>query len=403
MMRQLLLSRQKPAQLIGSSLGAFLGVFFLLFTLQAYLDFSQLLNQKNQLIRGEYLIINKRVSMLSSFGETRTFSQAEQDELSKQKGVVQVAPFRSNQFPASGSILPGTQGSNRGLAAELFFESVPNAMIDGDLEQFKWAPGEQEIPILIPSNYLKLYNFGFAPSQGMPQVSPKTLSQISFQLRFDSLGIPIYKQARIVAYTERIPSILVPDAFLAYANKVYVSSTKTPEASRLMVEVKDPSNPILLQYLDSHAYESNEEQLKNARLSNALKMVGGILGFISILILLLSFLGFFQYAELSLNRNAYEIKTLLDLGMKPSQIYQPYFRVLLMMMGGISILALLVVWLIQSWLYDTASDYGLMLNEGLQNAVLFTSLLIFALFTLVQAFGIRRGIRNLGPHVSSSI
>jgi len=74
-----------------------------------------------------------------------------------------------------------------------------------------------------------------------------------------------------------------------------------------------------------------------------------------------------------------------------------------MMMGGISILALLVVWLIQSWLYDTASDYGLMLNEGLQNAVLFTSLLIFALFTLVQAFGIRRGIRNLGPHVSSSI
>lgn len=401
MIRQLLLSRQKPAQLLASSLGAFLGVFFLLFTLQAYLDFSQLLSHKKELIHAEYLIINKRISMLSSLGGIRTFSSSEQKELAELDGVVRIAPFRSNQFPVSGSIMAGMQGANRGLAAELFFESVPNGMIDGELEQFNWTPGDQEIPILIPSNYLKLYNFGFAPSQGMPQVSPQTLSQVGFQLRFDSLGIPIYKKARIVSYTERIPTILVPDAFLAYANEAYVATNKSPDASRLIVEVKDPSNTTLLQYMDEHGYETNEEQLKNARLSNALKMIGGILGFISILILLLSFLGFFQYAELSLNRNAYEIKTLLDLGIKPAQLYQPYFRVLVIMMGSISLLAILLVWLTQSWLYQTANDYGLMLNEGLQSAVVLVALLIFALFTLVQAFGIRRGIRNLGPHVSS--
>jgi len=143
MIRQLLLSRQKPAQLIASSLGAFLGIFFLLFTLQAYLDFSQLLTNKNELIHAEYLIINKRVSMLSSLGGARTFSSSEQKELTELDGVVRVAPFRSNQFPASGSIMAGMQGANRGLAAELFFESVPNVMIDCDLVQFNCTLGDQ--------------------------------------------------------------------------------------------------------------------------------------------------------------------------------------------------------------------------------------------------------------------
>jgi len=402
MIRQLLLSRQKPAQLITSSFGAFLGIFLLLFTLQAYLDFSALLNHRDELIHPEYLIINKRVSMLSSFGEAKTFSPEEQKDLADLQGVVRVAGFRSNLFPASGTILSGTQGANRGLAAELFFESVPNSMIDGDLEQFSWQLGDEEIPILIPSNYLKLYNFGFAPSQGMPQVSPQTLSQVRFRLRFDSMGIPIYKQARIVDYTERIPSILVPDSFLAYANAAYTNAQSSPQASRLIVEVKDPSNATLLAYLDEQGYESNEEQLKNARLSNALKLIGVLLGFISLLILLLSFLGFFQYAELTLNRNAYEIRTLLDLGMSTGQLYKPYFRVLLGMMASITCGAILLVWWLQGWLNETASDYGLLLNEGIQSVVLLAALLIFALFTLVQAFGIRRGIRNLGPHVSSS-
>jgi len=402
MMRQLLFSRQKPAQLIGSSLGALLGIFFLLFTLQAYLDFNALLRDKSDLVHPEFLIINKRVSMLSSLGGPKTFSKEEKEALANLEGIVRVAPFRSNQFPAAGSTMPGMPGGGRGLAAELFFESVPDAMLDVDLEQFTWKQGDEILPILIPSDYLKLYNFGFAPSQGMPQVSPQTLSQVSFQLRFDSLGIPIYKQARIVAYTQRIPSILVPDDFLAYANQAYVRSEEIVHPSRLIIESKDPSNATLLHFLDEQGYESNEEQLKNARLSNALKMIGGLLGFVSLLILLLSFLGFFQYAELSLHRNSYEIRTLQDLGMPASQLFKKYFQALAILISSVTILALLLTWSLQSWLQKTASNYGLELNEGLHSAVLLAAMLIFVLFILVQAFGIRRGIRKLGPFVSSS-
>lgn len=397
MMRKLLLSRQKPAQLIGSGLGAFLGISLLLFTMQAFLDFSSLLVEKEALIHPEYLIINKRISMLSSFSESRKFTIQEQNDLEALPEIVRVAKFRSNQFPASGSIMNG----GRGLAAELFFESVPNDMIDGNLEKFKWEIDDEQLPILMPSNFLKLYNFGFAPSQGMPQVSPQTLSQVNFRLRLDSMGIPIYKNAFIAGYTERIPSILVPDNFLEYANRAYAQKGNE-DASRLLVEVKDPSNPTVLNYLEDHAYESNQEQMKNARLSRAFTLIGGIMAVISLVILLLAFLSFFQYTQLSLQRNAYEIKTLLDLGVRPSQLFIPFMQVLAVMLIGLCGSALLLLWICKNWLNTTASEYGIELSEGLQEGVLITALLIFVAFISIQALGIRKGIQHLGGYKSSS-
>lgn len=397
MMRKLLLSRQKPAQLIGSGLGAFLGISLLLFTMQAFLDFKSFLTEKEALIHPEYLIINKRISMLSSFSESRKFSAQEQNELAELPEVARVAAFRSNQFPASGSIMNG----NRGMAAELFFESVPSEMIDGNLERFKWEIGDEQLPILVPSNYLKLYNFGYAPSQGMPQVSPQTLSQMTFRLRLDSMGIPIYKNAFIAGYTERIPSILVPDNFLEYANQAYAGKGKEAP-SRLLVEVKDPSNPAILHYLEDHAYESNQEQLKNARLSSAFTLIGGILAVIALVILLLAFLSFFQYTQLSLQRNAYEIKTLLDLGVRPSQLFIPFIQVFAVMLVGLCGGALLLLWLCKNWLNSAAGEYGIALSEGLQGGVLITTLLIFVAFISIQALGIRKGIQYLGGYTSSS-
>lgn len=397
MIRRLLLSRQKPWQLLLSSFGAFMGILLVLFTLQSYLDFKELMNDKSDWLHPEYLTINKKISVLASLGEAEGFDQKEIEDLKKLEGVEHVAPFRSNLFRASGMNMPGGASLNRELYAELFFESIPDEMLDQEKGSFSWEPGDELIPILIPADYLKLYNFGFAPSQGMPQVSPKTLSSIPFRIIMDSMGTTVKKNARIVSYSQRIQSILVPDAFLAYANANYTKADPEKKPSRLIVQVKDPSNTALLRYLDEHNYESNEEQLRNSRLSNVLKIISSILAAVAGLIIFLSFLGFFQYAQLVLYRNQYEIRTLLDLGMAPARLFGVYLKMIGFVILGIGIGSLAALIFILRMMQERMEEYGLELAGTLRVEVLLGALLIFVLFFVIQAIGLRKGIYGLMP------
>ena len=397
MIRRLLLSRQKPLQLLISSIGAFMGILLVLFTHQTYLDFRELMSDKSDWLHPEYLTINKKISILSSFGEADGFDKEEIEGLKKLSGVEHVAPFRSNLFRASGMNMPGGGSLNKELYAELFFESIPDEMLDQEQGSFSWKPGDELVPILIPADYLKLYNFGFAPSQGMPQVSPKTLSSIPFRIMMDSMGTSIRKDARIVAYSQRIQSILVPDAFLAYANANYTTASPDKKPSRLIIQVKDPSNTEVLRYLDEHHYESNEEQLRNSRLSNVLKIISGILAAVAGLIIFLSFLGFFQYAQLVLYRNHYEIRTLLDLGMPPKRLFGVYLRMIGVVIIGIGVGSLGALFFIQRMMQEKLAEYGLELAGQLRIEVLFGALIIFVLFFVIQGLGLRKGIYGMMP------
>ncbi|MDP5170325.1 MAG: hypothetical protein NWR72_08760, partial [Bacteroidia bacterium] len=67
MLTRLLWKSQKVGQIIAACVGAGLGLCILLFSIQTYLDMRSLLIEKEQLIRPEYLVINKPVSLLNSF------------------------------------------------------------------------------------------------------------------------------------------------------------------------------------------------------------------------------------------------------------------------------------------------------------------------------------------------
>ena len=47
----------------------------------------------------------------------------------------------------------------------MFFESVPDEYVDVSLENWHFDEDARVIPIIIPRNYLNLYNFGFAQSR----------------------------------------------------------------------------------------------------------------------------------------------------------------------------------------------------------------------------------------------
>ena len=162
---QILWKDHSRTHLLFAFLGTLAGFVLLLSGIQFYIDIKSVLSENRDLLDPEYIVINKQVNLGQTLGLSRAgFSEEEIEEISQQDFADQVAPFLSNEFPVSGY----TENERfPDFYTELFFEAIPDEFIDVKSEQWVWDEEEGKIPVIIPQDYLNLYNFGFAPSQGL--------------------------------------------------------------------------------------------------------------------------------------------------------------------------------------------------------------------------------------------
>ena len=252
-------------QLIGYVITLFIGVFIVLTTLQLYQDVKPLLSEQTDVFSDKSAVISKEVSVFKSVNKDRIyFSSEEIDELKSQPFIKDVSIFNNADFRIKAY-------SNRSeniplFQTDLFFESVPDDYIDVKTEDWVWAENDKVVPIIIPENYLKLYNFGFAESQGLPVLSKNTISQITFNLKVSgSFSSEVFK-SRIVGFSNKINSILVPETFLEYANSKFGRSNKS-RISRLLVTFNNPTDERILQFFNENNYSINKDKLEFSKLS----------------------------------------------------------------------------------------------------------------------------------------
>ena len=252
-------------QLIGYILTLFIGVFIVLTTLQLYQDVKPLLSEQTDVFSDKSAVISKEVSVFKSVNKDRIyFSSKEIEELKEQPFIKDVSVFNNADFRIKAY---SNQSENIPLfQTDLFFESIPDAYIDVKTEDWIWNENDEVVPIIIPENYLKLYNFGFAESQGLPVLSKNTISQITFNLKvIGNFNSEVYK-SRIVGFSNKINSILVPQTFLEYANNKFGRSKKS-RISRLLVTFNNPTDERILQFFNENNYSINKDKLEFSKLS----------------------------------------------------------------------------------------------------------------------------------------
>ena len=123
------------------------------------------------------------------------------------------------------------------LSTEMFFESVPDEYVDVSLDKWHFDEDARVIPIIIPRNYLNLYNFGFAQSRSLPKLSEGLMSLVQMDVMMRGNGRVEQYKGNIVGFSNRLNTILVPQSFMDWANKNFAPE-KEAEPSRLIVEVK---------------------------------------------------------------------------------------------------------------------------------------------------------------------
>ena len=111
------------------------------------------------------------------------------------------------------------------ISTDMFFESVPDAFVDVSLDKWHFDEGTQTIPIIIPRNYLNLYNFGFAQSRNLPKLSEGVMGLIQMDINMRGNGHVEQYKGNIVGFSNRLNTILVPQSFMEWANQNFAPRT----------------------------------------------------------------------------------------------------------------------------------------------------------------------------------
>lgn len=319
---KLLREHVSVTQLVGFFVANLLGMLIILFGLQFYADILPLFQGKDAFFKREFLIVSKPVSTLGSLlGGKGTFSTREIQGFRDQPFTRQVGAFTSSLYDVSASI--GMLGTGMQVGTEMFFESVPDDYIDVNAQAWTYEEGSRTIPIILPRNYLNLYNFGFAQSRNLPKLSEGVLSMIRLEIRLSGGGHVEVYDGRIVGFSNRLNTILVPEAFMNWANHYYAPGKKA-EPSRLIVEVNNPADEEIVKYIQARGYEVEGNTLDAGKTVWFLQILVGIVLFIGIVITFLSFYILILSIFLLLQKNTKKMQTLLLIGYSPVQVALPY-------------------------------------------------------------------------------
>ena len=386
MLKKLFQKNRNPYQIVGAAIGAFLGLFLLLLALQIYFDFQKILRGSSD--GDNYITINKPVSIANTFLGKSVFSEANIKELENESNAINtegVGIFTANRFKV------GASSKMMGFYTELFFESIPEPFIDVQDSKFRWYEGQNEIPIIMSKDYLALYNFGFALSQGLPQFTPSTISQVSVDITIRGRGREQVFAGRIIGFSERINSILVPERFMKFANDNFGDQPDIG-ASRLLLKVKNPYDKKLTNFLEEKGYEISSGRLIGGRLTTILNAVISSVFVIGFLLMILSVIVFILNYQLIISKSAPDIRLLLQIGYRPSQITSVLRGSLMKLLGSVFFIIIIALIFTRYILLNWMESQGFELNIPYHVIIILTGIALMLLITTINFFNIKKSV-----------
>ncbi|MGN0218838.1 MAG: ABC transporter permease [Muribaculaceae bacterium] len=373
------------AQFAAYTLASLVGLAIIMTAVKFYCDLTtEPAADDDTVIGADYIVISRRVPILAAFSnsDAPAFSEADIAELEAQPWVRGVGAFTNANFDIYASVSLG----GRGLSTALFFESIPDRYIDITPEGWSFDPADPTVPVIISKDYLALYNFGFAASRGLPQLSEEIISQVPLAITLRGNGRSDSLPGRIVGFSSRLNTVAVPEAFMIWANSRY-GDGRTSDPSRLIVEVTDPADPAIHKYLDSHDIEAAGDRGsgRTGRIASVITTVASAVGaVIACLALIIVSLSIF----LLVRKNRRAISDLIFLGYTAREVSTYYKRLIITINACVFAVATAIM-LAASWLWhDTLAAIGLGGGSPLSAIVIGAGLT--AVITLVNTITIAR-------------
>ncbi|WP_294674186.1 hypothetical protein [uncultured Fluviicola sp.] len=387
MLRKLLFQHQDKRQLIIAVVGAFLGMTFLITSIHYLIKVNDF-GKGAEILGPNTVIVQKKVSSFNTLNLAKTdFSLSEIEEMKKKPFILDVQPVESNNFNITIETADPSVPRFRG---DIFIQTLDPDILDVKSKEFRWKQGDTLVPILMPRDLLVMMNM-FMVSKGMPQISDELAKDIHFKFCMKTDTVKEYISCRIIGFSNDVPSVLVPQNFMNWANNRFAPDAEQ-KISQIIISGKENEFGLVEQMLQERHLESKNAQVAIGRLKSTVgTLILVVLG-ISIIAVFLSGLVLIQYLQLLLSKNLYEVRTLMRLGHHPNSLVTNFFVYFSKVFGIIGILSLVSFIGFKLFLDSLLKEGGLYIDTSLSLMSILALVLAYCLFALASFLSARKGI-----------
>lgn len=391
---KILWTNHSKTNLIAAAFGMLLGFVIILSSVQIYLDIQEKIVEQDQVFKPDFIIINKKISLLNTLKVANSnFSSSDILELKKQVFIQKVGKFVSNKFKLGA--FTSENSSVPSFYTELFFESVEDEYLEMNNKDWAWNENDNTIPIILPKDYLTLYNFGFAQSQGLPQITEDIIGKSAFNLRIQGNGKTVVYKGRIVGFSNKINSVLVPYKFLSWANNEYGETNDSTSASRLVVLLKNPTDIRANDYFAAHDIETDTKNDKVNKLAALLKMITSIVSIVGLTIILLSVMVFVLSFNLLIAKSAESITKLIHLGLHYNVVLKLYAKFYLLILTSVLMLSFGLLFIVKYYVNTSFRFIGFNFDSFPHFITFFIGVCIAMLMFVINSVSLKKSLKNL--------
>lgn len=379
-------------QFVGFFFANLFGMFIVLLGFQFYNDVLPIFTSQDSFMKADYLIVSKKIGAANAIsGKSNTFSNSELDNVAQQKFTKKAGKFTSTEYKVDANM--GVNGQSI-LNSELFFESVPDGFVDVPLQDWTYTEGSHEVPIILPRTYINMYNFGFAQTHSLPKISDGLVGMIDFKIFIHGNGHSDEYKGKVIGFSNRLNTILVPQKFMDWSNEYYAPGEKS-DPTRLIVEVGNPADDNITKYLDRKGYEVESDKLQAEKTTYFLKMIVSLVMVIGLIISLLSFYILMLSIYLLVQKNSTKLENLLLIGYSPQRVAMPYQ----MLTVSLNIAVLFITWGILYFVRDYYMGVIETLFPQIESGSMMMSIALglglFILVTAINQIAIQRKVMNI--------
>ena len=390
LLSKLLRKNVSSMQLGGSAIANLIGLIIVGIALQFYLDLRPIFNDEESFVKSDYLVVTRKVTGMDALMGGSEISEAEVADIEAQPWVRRVGRFTASDYEVRAAVALGSSGA--AMTTQLFFESIPAEFLDVNSAEWRFDERNPVIPVIVSKDYLSLYNFGFAAAQGMPKISEGMAGMIPLQFTISGNGLSQSFSGRIVGFSARVNTILVPEEFMQWSNS-HFGSGSAAGASRLIVEVNAPGDIKIEQYIADHNFEVAGDKANSNKAGYLFTIAVSVVAAVGVLISLLSFFVLILSIMLLLQKNTKKLQDLLQLGYTPMQVSGYYIRLVLRVNDVVLIIALVLIFVARLIYLPMLEPLGI---EAASTALTIVAVIgLVALITIGNALAIMRHVNKL--------
>jgi hypothetical protein len=379
MLKKLLFQHQDKIQYNIAIVGSIIGILFLITSVHYLIRVNEF-GQGQEILGPNTMIIQKKVSNSSSLNLSKTdFSLDEINRFKQEPFVSDAQAVICNNFNVlfltDDSLVPK-------FSSDVFLQTVNTKFLDVKTKEWVWNEGDTVVPMVMPRDFLVMLNT-FMSASGIPQVSEDLAKQIKFKLRISNDKKREFFWAKIVGFTNEIPSLLVPESFMIASNERF-STGKQSKITNVMISSKEGEFGRMEEFLNERGLESRKSQVVIGKLKSIVSTLFMVVLVISIITVIVSGLVLIQYLQLLIANNKYSIRTLLRIGYQPSSLIRVFIIYFSQTFGILTFTSFALFYLAKSIVDDLFAAGGFLLNESISMLSIIVAFISFCIFALAS-------------------